>query len=178
MRIFSALLILNLVTSPLHAGDDAPKKEAPVESKVTKADLVGQWETTRFWGADSGDFIQRITMIFRDDGTFKATATLTGKGNSTYAGTYSIDGNGLRLKVPQQPDQVAPCFFRGAKLVLGDRELDSWMELKKMANPKTQEPPNQPKAEQPGAAQPATEPADKTPVNGQPSTPASKDAPQ
>ena len=102
-------------------GDKKPQPAGP-GGDAPAADLVATWQT-RGQDADLGSV--EVRMALRDDGTLRLTVSPDAGGSLSFAGTWEVAGERLRLRGAWfQPDGEVDVAWRrtGDELVLTDAD--------------------------------------------------------
>ena len=84
--------------------------------------LIGKWQSVHLRKA-IGDY-EKIEFTFRKDGSFTGNGVIKGEEVETYNGTYSIEGDKLRMKVPGEADRLVSCHIRNGRLVMNDSGIE------------------------------------------------------
>jgi len=121
IRQFLILTILFLLPCHVLVGAD------------TDMTLVGQWQSFEFGGSDIGTHLKSITFIFRADGTFSISATMTDGGSDPHAGKYKVSADALELAAENKPVQKGTYALIGGILTLHDPSNNSWIKFKRVA---------------------------------------------
>lgn len=93
--------------------------------------IEGNWISARLGGSDIGDELKTVEYMFRRDGSFSATATMSEDRVQSYDGTYNVLPSALELTIPEMGSQAMPYTLSGDMLTINDPELDSWIEFRR-----------------------------------------------
>jgi hypothetical protein len=93
--------------------------------------IEGHWTSVQLGGSDIGEELKTVEYIFRRDGSFSATATMSEDRVQSHDGTYKVLPSALELTIPEMGTHEMPYTLSGDMLTVSDTELDSWIKLRR-----------------------------------------------
>lgn len=112
--------------APAFLGDGdrrTPREAAPP--------ITGAWESAGFGGSYTG--VEHMEYEFRPGDSFHGRVRIQGEEEVVFRGTYAIEGDTLRLTIPQlEETEEFQWALRDGMLTLRDAEVDSWIQFRKL----------------------------------------------
>ncbi len=105
--------------------------------------IVGKWQSIAMGGDDIGDHIKSMTFVFRGDGTFTGSATLSDGKIETHSGKYKIADGIFEFTVKNEGTQKGAYSLTDEILTLHDSTVKSWVKFKRTAADPSDEKPAQ-----------------------------------